>query len=320
MSARIAGWQPDMPPLGRAVVAVGVFDGVHLGHQALLRDTVADARSRGVEAIAVTFDRDPDTVVSPSTAAPQLLTLDDKLGAMSRTGIDSILVVPFTAEISQLEPEEFLERVLLRALTPLAVHVGGDFRFGHKAAGDVTVLERFGLAHGFEVDPHELVSVAGEPVTSTRIRRLVADGDVAQATGLLGGRPCVTGKVHRGRGEGAGLGFPTANVVPAPFAALPGDGVYAGRAILADGSSWPCAISVGTPPTFPQARDYLEAHLIGFGGDLYDQPITLEFWERLRPQRGFSSLGDLAAAIRADVDRARAILGGGGKGDATDRP
>jgi riboflavin kinase/FMN adenylyltransferase len=309
MSAAIVTWDREIRSLGEAVVAVGVFDGVHLGHQALLRDTVADARSRGASAVAVTFDRDPDTVVSPSTAAPQLLTLSDKLAAMSRTGVDAILVVPFTSQLAELSPESFLDDVLLCALKPLAVHVGADFRFGHKATGDVSTLQRFGAVHSFDVVPHDLVGIGGEPVTSTRIRRLIASGDIAQAAELLGGHPCVTGTVHRGRGEGADLGFPTANVMPVPFAALPGDGVYAGRAILEDGSIWPCAISVGTPPTFPQAKDYLEAHLIGFERDLYDQHITLEFWERLRDQRGFGSLDELTAAIRADVARAFEIAG-----------
>lgn len=308
MTARIVTWQAGAEPLGEATVAIGVFDGVHVGHQALLHATVADAAERGVQAVTLTFDRDPDQVVAPEIAAPQLLTLADKLVAIERTGIDAILVVPFTRELADLSPEAFLETVLLSALTPRAVHVGRDFRFGHLAAGDTATLERFGTAHGFDVIAHDLVTIEDAPVTSTRIRALVAAGEVAEATQLLGGRPCVTGTVHRGRGEGTALGVPTANVVPVEFAALPGDGVYAGRAILDDGSKYAAAISVGTPPMFPQAKDYLEAHLLGFAGDLYDQPVTLEFWERLRGQRRYESLDALKAAIAEDVERTRTIV------------
>ncbi len=142
-----------MARLGSAVVAIGVFDGVHLGHQALLADTVADARARGVDAVAVTFDRDPDQVVSPETAAPQLLTLGDKLGFIAATGVDAILVIPFTHELAEMCPEEFLDSVLLHAVRPLAVHVGGDFRFGCRAAGDVGALQRSGAEHRLRGQP-----------------------------------------------------------------------------------------------------------------------------------------------------------------------
>ncbi|HEY5540237.1 MAG TPA: riboflavin biosynthesis protein RibF [Coriobacteriia bacterium] len=309
MSVSIINWQPGTEPLGSAVVAIGVFDGVHVGHQALLRHTVADAAARGAHSVAVTFDRDPDQVVSPETAAPQLLTLADKLAAMSRCGVDAILVVPFTSQLAELTPESFLDSVLLAALAPVAVHVGSDFRFGKMATGDVSTLQRVGALRGFDVVPHHLITADGEAITSTRIRGLVAAGKIADATRLLGGHPCVAGTVHRGRGEGAGLGYPTANVVPVEFAALPGDGVYAGRATLADASSWAAAISVGTPPMFPEAKDHLEAHLIDFAGDLYDQTITLEFWERLRDLQGYRTLDALKSAIAADVDRSLEIAG-----------
>jgi riboflavin kinase / FMN adenylyltransferase len=309
MTATIINWQPGTESLGSAVVAIGVFDGVHLGHQALLRAAVADAAARKVQAVAVTFDRDPDQIVSPENAAPQLLTLADKLAAIARTGVDAILVVPFTTKLAELAPESFLDSVLFAALDPVAVHVGSDFRFGKMAMGDVSTLQRVGVIHAFDVTPHALVTDEGQAITSTRIRSLVAAGQIAEATRLLGGHACVTGTVHRGRGEGATFGFPTANVAPVEFAALPGDGVYAGRAVLADGSEWAAAISVGTPPMFPQAKDYLEAHLVDFDGDLYDQPITLEFWDRLRDQQSYPSLEDLKAAIADDVDRALEIAG-----------
>jgi riboflavin kinase/FMN adenylyltransferase len=187
--------------------------------------------------------------------------------------------------------------------------VGNDFRFGHKATGDVTTLQRFGTMHDFAVVPHGLLASAGEAVTSTRIRRLIGAGQIALATDLLGKHPSVSGVVHRGRGEGASIGFPTANVVPEHYAAMPPDGVYAGRAHLPNGATWAAAISVGKPPMFPDAKDRLEAHLITFDGDLYDQPVTLTFWDRIREQRRFDSVESLSAAIAEDVDEALEIAG-----------
>jgi len=309
MSTRVVEWNEGMHALGDAVVAIGVFDGVHVGHQTLLQATVAEARLQGVSAVAVTFDRDPDQVVAPDTAAPQLLSLAEKLRYIEEVGIDTILVIPFTLEIAAMPPEIFLENVLAVAMRPVALHVGRDFRFGARASGDLQVLERFGMARGFAVTGHELVEVGGEPITSTRIRRLVASGDISAAAALLGRAPRITGTVRRGRGEGATIGFPTANVLPEPYAALPADGVYAARVVFYDGSAWAAAVSVGTPPTFPDARDYVEAHLIEFEGDLYDRTLTIEFLERLRPQQAFASIGDLTAAIAADVERALEIAG-----------
>jgi len=309
MTASIVTWSQDMSNLGSATVAIGVFDGVHVGHQSLLRDTVADAVVRNVRSVAVTFDRDPDQVVSPSTAAPQLLTLEDKLRFISETGIDVILVVPFTPALAEMAPESFVDSTLLGATRPTCVHVGHDFRFGSRATGDIGTLQRLGLTHGFDVCPHDLVAAEGGAVTSTRIRALVATGDIPAAAELLGRSPRVAGTVRRGRGEGAKLGFPTANITPVPFAALPADGVYAGRAVLEDGVEWAAAISVGTPPTFPEARDYLEAHLLDFEGDLYDQTITLEFFQKLRDQLAYGSLEDLAEAIGDDVAATLEIAG-----------
>ncbi len=309
MNTRAVEWCEDMHSLGAAVVAIGVFDGVHVGHQTLLQATVAEARLQGASAVAVTFDRDPDQVVSPETAAPQLLSLADKLRFIADTGIDTVLVIPFTLQVASMSPEMFLENVLTLAMRPVALHVGRDFRFGARASGDLQALERFGMSRGFAVTGHELVEVGGEPITSTRIRRLVASGDIVAASALLGRSPRITGTVRPGRGEGAKIGFPTANILPEPYAALPADGVYAGRVVFPDGSAWAAAVSVGTPPTFPAARDYLEAHLIGFEGDLYDQELTIEFLQHLRAQQAFASLPELTAAIALDVERALDIAG-----------
>ncbi|PKQ17331.1 MAG: riboflavin biosynthesis protein RibF [Actinobacteria bacterium HGW-Actinobacteria-7] len=290
-----------MRPLGRACVAIGVFDGVHRGHQELLDQTLQDARNHGARAIAVTFDRDPDQVVTPETAAPQLLRLEDKIDAILAHGMSVVLVVPFTAQMAATGAEEFLDEVLGQCCEVVSVHVGKDFRFGRGASGDLDTLYVWGIEHNIDVVGHSLLEVQGHPVSSTRIRGLIAVGDIASAMDLLGYAPRLTGVVVHGRGEGTALGFATANVEPDEFSALPASGVYAGIAQLQDGTRWAAAISVGVPPTFPQASDYLEAHIIDYAGDLYGQRVTLDFYRRLRDQEHFDSFEALKAQIGRDI-------------------
>lgn len=309
MSPRAIDWTAQMESLGRCAVAIGVFDGVHRGHQALLEDTVRDARRRSARSVVLTFDRDPDQVVTPESAAPQLLALDDKIDAILALGISRVLVVPFTTEVAVMGPETFLDRVVSSSCQPVSIHVGKDFRFGHRAAGDLDTLYVWGVEHNVEVIGHDLLMVQGHPVSSTRIRGLIAVGDIARATALLGYAPRVAGTVVHGRGEGGALGFATANVEPDAFAALPASGVYAGVAQLADHSRWATAISVGTPPTFSQARDVLEAHVIDFEGDLYEQRVTLDFYQRLRDQRKFGSVDALKLQIASDVATTVELVG-----------
>lgn len=299
-------WTPEAPSLGQAVAAMGVFDGVHVGHAALVRDAVRIARMRDALAVVVTFDRDPDQILSPASAAPQLTDLDDKLTFLAAEGPDTLLVVPFDHEMASKVPLVFLDEVLLRAMTPVGAVVGYDFRFGHRAEGDVDTLVRYGASHGFTVVAHELVESGGSPVTSTRIRALIAAGDVADAARLLGRPHRVRGEVVHGRGAGAGLGAPTANVAVGPYAAVPGDGVYAGTASVG-GRTYVAGLSVGSPPTFPGVAGSLEAHLVGFEGDLYGRSVLLEFEERLRDLRRFDTLEELAEAIAADLERAERI-------------
>lgn len=298
----VVTWSDEMTDLGPVAIAIGVFDGVHRGHRALLDSAVRSARLHKCRSVALTFDRDPDQVLHPEAAMPSLLTLEQRIETLSTTGVDIVLVVPFTPELAATSPVEFLDRVLNACCSAREIHVGHDFRFGAKAAGNLETLQLWGAQHGAEITGHDLLEVEDQPVTSTRIRRLVAHGEVDTATELLGARPRITGTVHHGRGEGAALGFATANVTPVEHAALPGDGVYAGLAVLVDGTRWPAAISIGTPPTFPDARDYVEAHLIGFNGDIYESPITLEFIQHLRDLRAFDDLEDLTAAIGRDIE------------------
>lgn len=296
--------------MGPAVIAIGVFDGVHLGHQTLVRDAIAIARQRNVASCVLTFDRDPDQVVTPGQAAPQLTSLEDKIALIRAIGPDAILVVPFDEWLASLTPADFCADVLLDAAEPVACVVGYDFRFGARASGDANTLRELGDFFGFDVVTHPLVRSGGEVVTSTRIRGLVADGKVAEAAELLGRPHRLRGVVVHGRGAGRDLGTPTANLdVDARFA-LPAGGVYAGWATTASGR-YPAAISTGLPPMFPSATCVLEAHLLGFGGDLYGQPMMLEFVERLRDQHSFESSVELSAAIAQDVARVSALLGGG---------
>lgn len=303
---RVVTYEPGLRPFGPAVVSVGVYDGVHLGHQALIHDACVLARERGVLSAVVTFDRDPDRVVDPSHAAPQLLELTDKLELLAGLCPDVVLVVPFDEAVAAMPPDVFLDQLLLPAFTPSAVVVGYDFRFGARAAGDLSVLGTYGRRHGFEVVGHPLVRAGGEPVTSTRVRALVAAGDVAGAAALLGRPHRLRGVVEEGRHVGGKLGAPTANVRHAAYAAVPADGVYACRATL-DEATHAAAVSVGPPLTFAGAPAAVEAHLLDFSGDVYGAGILLHFLERLRPLERFASPEQLAAAIARDVERVREI-------------
>ncbi|MBS3957177.1 MAG: riboflavin biosynthesis protein RibF [Clostridiales bacterium] len=308
---RLMTYSDGMSRLGRVVVAIGVFDGVHIGHQALLHAATSDATRRGCPAVAVTFDRHPGQVISPESAPPQLLTVEDKCALIAEAGADIVLVIPFDLRIAHMPPARFIDGIVLSALDPVAIHVGSDFHFGHRAQGDVRTLSSIGALRGFAVSGHELVETGDLPVTSTRIRALVAEGDVSAAAALLGRAHRVSGRVVHGRGQGASLlGIPTANIAPREFSALPANGVYAGY-VSVDSRSFPAGISVGTPPTFPEARDTLEAHLLGFDGELRGSDVTLNFHERLRDQRAFENPEGLASAILADLERVRILLTGG---------
>lgn len=306
----VVTWSQGMRRIGPAVLAMGVFDGVHLGHRALLAEAAREAANRGVLSVALTFDRDPDRLVRGVDAPPHLMEDRVRIETLASSGVAVVLVVPFTPELLAMPAETFLSSVVSESLDVRSVHVGEDFRFGAGARGDLDTLYVWAAENDVDVHPHPLLRVDGTPVSSTRIRSLIAAGDVAGASALLDRPYEVSGTVHSGRGEGRGLGFPTANLSPAAGAALPSDGVYAGWARLEDGSRWPAAIVIGRPPTFPEARDHFEVHLIGFEGDLVGSVLTASFLDRLRDQRTFGSLDALKAAIRDDVATAARIAAG----------
>jgi riboflavin kinase/FMN adenylyltransferase len=301
------------PADGRAVT-IGAFDGVHLGHQAVLRLVRELAVARGLAATVLTFDRHPAEVVRPGSAPKVLTTLEQKLELLEATGsVDECVVLPFDAARSKEPAEQFVEELLASALRARLVVVGADFHFGHRRHGDVPLLQLMGAELGFETIGLGLVAApdreSGVPYSSTRIRELIAHGDVEGAAAMLGRPHEVRGTVERGDARGRALGFPTANVgVPANIC-LPLDGVYAGTFAGVDGIARPAAISAGRRPTFyAEAGMFLvEAYVLDFDGDLYGQEARVRFTRRLRGQERYDDLDDLIAQMRRDVERVREL-------------
>lgn len=296
-------------PLGLAspAVAIGNFDGVHLGHQALVRAAVADARAAASQAVVLTFVPHPARVVAPERAPRELLTLEQRAEILEGLGVDVVAVLRFDAAVAALSPADFVRSVLVGRLAAGAVIVGERFRFGHGRAGDVELLARLGPELGFRVHAVPAVLQEGAPVSSSRVREALAAGEVAHAARLLGRAPFVDGVVVRGDGRGRGLGVPTANLDPANEI-LPADGVYAARARFEPARARPCVVNVGRRPTFGGVATVLEAHLLDFTGDLYGLRLRVAFAERLRGERRFDGPDALLAQIRSDIQAARAIL------------
>ena len=295
--------------LGPAVATVGMFDGVHRGHRALLDRVAAEAAARGVPAAGVTFDRHPLTVLRPGSEPPLLTTLDRKVELLGEAGMEIVLVLEFTRELSEVTAEAFAAEVLFDRLAARAVVVGENFRFGHKAAGDPALLAELGRPRGVEVVAVGLHADGDQVVSSARVRAELAAGDVAAAAASLGRPYAVEGVVVAGdRRGGPLLGVPTANLeVPAGIA-IPADGVYAGHLTdLADPIARPAAVSVGTNPQFGTERR-VEAHVLDFDGDLYGHRVSVGFSHRLRGQATFAGVDELAAQIHADIDQARRLL------------
>lgn len=295
--------------LGPCVIAIGAFDGFHLGHRALIERTVADARSQGAAAVAVTFDPDPDTVVA-ARPARKLTTPADRHALLAASGVDAVVVVPFSAELAALDHVGFFEQVLFAALDVHSIHVGSDFRLGHGGASTVDVIARWCAGRQVSVQAHDLVTDDGAPISATRIRAHLDRGDLASAQRELGRRYLIRGRVHTGRGEGTGMGFPTANVLVDPALQVPAEGVYSGLALV-EGTVWAAAINVGKPPTFrdrPESAS-LEANLIGFSGDIYGDAISLVFDERLRGLVTFASMDELISTVLGNIQTVREQFG-----------
>jgi riboflavin kinase / FMN adenylyltransferase len=293
-------------------VTIGAYDGVHLGHRALLRDLSARAEAAGLSTVVVTFDRHPAGVVRPESAPPQLTDLEQKLELLADCGIDRTLVIAFDRTRADESAEDFVEEVLVKTLDARLVVVGEDFHFGHGRKGNVALLTTLGRHYGFEVVGARLTGDSSEAVSSTRIRTLVAQGDVVGAATLLGRPHEVRGPVVHGDGRGGPeLGFPTANLQLGDDIALPADGIYAGYFTRPDGSVHPAAVSVGRRPTFyapGTASVLVEAYLLHFEGDLYGERGRVSFVARLRDDRHFDSVEALIAQMHRDATEAERVL------------
>lgn len=298
--------------LGRTVVVVGNFDGVHLGHRHVLARARELAEGRGLTVVAVTFDPHPMAVLRPEHAPVMLTTVEHRARLLVEAGADHVLVLPFAREVAGWSPEEFVTRVLVDALQAAVVVVGANFRFGSRAAGDVTTLVEAGRRHDFVAE--SIALDAGPMVwSSTYVRTCLAAGDVSGAAEALGRPYAVRGTVVPGERRGRRLGFPTANVPADASTAAPADGVYAGWLTRLDtGERLPAAISVGTNPTFDGIRQRrVESYAIDRDGlDLYGVEVEVVFVERLRAMAAFDSVEALVAQMSDDVDRARALLVG----------
>jgi riboflavin kinase/FMN adenylyltransferase len=296
------GW-PD------PALAVGNFDGVHRGHQALVALAVRDARAAGGTAVVLTFDPHPSRVLSPDRAPSSLMTLGQKAEVLSGLGVDRLAVLPFTVERSRQEPADFARSVLHEALGARVVVVGSSFRFGQGRAGDLSTLRRLGDELGFRVHGLRPVVSRGGPISSTRIREALSRGAVDAARDFLGRRFFVDGVVVRGEGRGRRLGIPTANL-ELVNETVPGGGVYACWCRVIGEAAGPraAAVNVGRRPTFGGGRMTVEAHLLDYEADLYGRTLRIEFEQRLREERAFPGPDALVAQIRSDLGEARRVL------------
>ncbi|HVV35832.1 MAG TPA: bifunctional riboflavin kinase/FAD synthetase [Acidimicrobiales bacterium] len=294
-----------------SVVTIGAYDGVHLGHRAVIDEVRHLAETRGALSAMVTFDRHPATVVRPESAPCRLTSLEQRLELLETTGLDLVLVIRFDEERSHETAEAFVNEVLLDGLRARAIVVGHDFHFGAKRAGNVEMLQRLGAVHDFDVLGMRLVATGDAAVSSTRIRGLLHDGEVVRAAALLGRPHEVRGTVMHGDARGRELGFPTANVAVPDGVCLPADGIYAALYTTPDGVARPAAVSLGRRPTFyvDAKASLLEAYVLDFDGDLYDQPAAVAFVERLRGEQRFDHVDDLIKQMHADVAATRAALG-----------
>ncbi|MGW0550044.1 bifunctional riboflavin kinase/FAD synthetase [Streptomyces altiplanensis] len=297
---------------GRSVVTIGSYDGVHRGHQLIIGRAVERARELGVPSVVVTFDPHPSEVVRPGSHPPLLAPHHRRAELIAELGVDAVLILPFTQEFSKLSPADFIVKVLVDKLHARAVIEGPNFRFGHRAAGNVTFLAELGRTYDYEVEVVDLYVTGraggGEPFSSTLTRRLVAEGEVEGAAEILGRPHRVEGVVVRGAQRGRELGYPTANVETLPHTAIPADGVYAGW-LTAEGEKMPAAISVGTNPQFDGTERTVEAYAIDrVGLDLYGLHVAVDFLAYVRGQEKFDSIEALLEAIGADVKRSRELI------------
>ncbi|MBU4194288.1 MAG: bifunctional riboflavin kinase/FAD synthetase [Actinobacteria bacterium] len=291
---------------GESTVTIGVFDGVHRGHQRIISECVRDARKRRIPAVVLTFERNPREVISGES--PCVITAPQrKIAILEELGVDFTIPMRFSRRFASLEPDRFCRLILEGHLGAREVCVGENFRFGSGGKGDVALLARQGEILGFQVDVVPLVSVGGEQLSSTLIRGLVSEGRMSEVAQGLGRPYTVTGRVVKGHSRGKSMGFPTANLALERDFCVPADGVYGGKAILGQ-SRYLSAINIGSNPTFCDEEVALEVFLIDFEGDIYGESLEVEFHHRLRREVAFSGEKELARQIQNDVEKVRSLL------------
>jgi len=297
---------------GRCVVTIGVFDGVHRGHQQTIGRTIERATAARVPSVVLTFDPHPIEVLRPGSHPPMLTGPRQKAELLEALGVDVMCVLPFTQALSQQSADDFVHEVLVERLHASAVVVGENFRYGHKGAGDVAALTAAGRRFGFTVEGAPLQGSDDTTWSSTYVRSCVDAGDVGQAADALGRDHRIDGVVVRGDQRGREIGYPTANLEPLPWSAVPADGIYAGRLVRTGGSHLPAAISVGTNPTFAGRERRVEAFVIDAapGLDLYGEHVGLTFAARLRETLRFEGVDPLVEQMGRDVERTRQVLAG----------
>lgn len=311
---------PCPRPAEGTVATIGAYDGVHLGHRALISEVRRRAERAGARSAVVTFDRHPAQVIRPDSAPLLLTDLDQKLELLADTGVDDTYVIRFDHERAAEPAEHFVRRMLVDCLRIVEVVVGEDFHFGHRRTGNVDLLAEMGEQHGFSVCGHKLVGMDGAAarddaqVSSTAIRRALHEGRLVDANLMLGRPHEMRGVVVEGDHRGRVLGFPTANVAVGDEMLMPADGIYAGRLRRLgqpDAASLPAAIYVGKRPTFydDRAMTLLEVHVLDFSGDLYGERVAVSFTHRIRADMRFASVDELAVQLQADCDKARRLLG-----------
>ena len=286
--------------------AFGVFDGVHTGHQYLLSCAQNTARYNGGSSIALTFDIDPDEIFHPQRLR-KLMSNERRIEVLMHSGVDAVVILPFTREFAALSPEAFLKETF-NGCVPSNLHVGLDFHFGAKAKGSVADLAAWGAAVGTHIDAHNLRSDEGSPITATRIRLLLADHNLDEAQRLLGRRFSMVEKVRPGRGEGAEMGFSTANLYIEPNRRVLDEGVYAAYAVV-DGARYRAAVSMGVSPVFADKTDAsCEVHILDFNKNIYDEYIEVEFVEYLRPMIKFDTTEELIKTVLSNIEYVRTSL------------
>jgi len=301
---------------GKCVVTIGVFDGVHRGHAEIIAKAVALAKERGVPSVLLTFVPHPSEVVRPGSHPPVLTTIVRRAELVAELGVDVFCPLAFTLEFSHMPPAEFVFNALVDRLHASGVIVGANFRFGHKAAGDVAQLHELGARFGFTAEGVTLLRDGETTLSATYVRSRVQAGDMGSAAAALGRPHRVDGVVERGDQRGRELGFPTANLRTDAWAAVPADGVYAGKVVRLDewgrtlGPLGTAAISVGTNPTFEVRQRRVEAFILDFSEDLYGQALGIEFHQKLRGMERFDSVEALVTQMHADVAATRALIDG----------